>query len=104
VVARLEKVPPLAIYAAFLLAGETQIKTALHTYVQEWQHITPSVDGHELQARGLPPGPHYRHILNMLRAAWVDGRVTSTAEERSLLETLIQEHTPAPEQSEETKQ
>ena len=42
-------------------------------------------------------------ILNALRAAWVDGRVTTPAEEQALLETLIQEYTPLPEQSEETK-
>ncbi|MBN2500891.1 MAG: CCA tRNA nucleotidyltransferase, partial [Anaerolineales bacterium] len=103
VVARLEKVPHLAIYAAYLRTGDEEIKTALHTYVQEWQHITPSLDGHDLRERGLPPGPHYRQILNALRDAWVDGRVSSTTEEQSLLEKLIQEYTPTREQPEESE-
>jgi tRNA nucleotidyltransferase (CCA-adding enzyme) len=59
------------------------------------------VDGHDLRERGLPPGPHYRSILNTLRAAWVDGRVKTKAEEQSLLAALIQEHTPVQQQPEE---
>ena len=54
--------------------------------------MTPGLDGHDLRARGLPPGPIYRHILEALRDAWLDGKITTEEEEAAMLDQLIAEH------------
>ncbi len=90
IVARLDEIPPLARYAAYLAADQVRVREALQKYVKEWQHIAPITTGHDLRARGLPPGPIYRQILNALRAAWLDGEIQSAEEEAKLLERWIE--------------
>jgi tRNA nucleotidyltransferase (CCA-adding enzyme) len=92
VVNRLSGVAPEPIYAAFLATSDAQVKKVLRDYVFHWQHISPTVDGHDLRARGLPPGPTYKQILSTLRDAWVDGRINSVEQERELLEKLVGEY------------
>jgi tRNA nucleotidyltransferase (CCA-adding enzyme) len=85
---RLEDVPDLAIYAVSLsVDGET--KEALRSYLGNWIHVEPKTTGHDLKARGLPPGPEYQNILRQLRNAWLDGKVKSEQEESDLLEKLV---------------
>ena len=84
-VARLTGSPILAIYAVYLVSGET----SLEAYVTRWQDIHPKTDGEALKALGLPPGPAYQEILWKLRAAWLDGTVTTEAQEMALLQELI---------------
>jgi hypothetical protein len=81
-----------AIYAAYLATSEEALKKVLQTYVARWQYISPTINGHDLRARGLHPGPAYREILTTLRDAWVDGRITSSEQESELLEKLLEEH------------
>ncbi len=85
---RLEDVPDLAIYAVSLsVKGEA--KKTLRSYLENWKHIEPKTTGHDLKARGLPPGPKYQSILRQLRNAWLDGKVKSEKEEVELLEQLM---------------
>jgi len=91
VFARLEDIPPLAIVVNCLASTDESICKILKSYLTRWRTITPSITGHDLQARGLPPGPAYRHILGSLRDAWLDGMVQSQDEEQQLLEKLIQQ-------------
>ena len=42
-----------------------------------------------LLARGLKPGPIIGDILDELRRAWLDGDITTEAEEDHLVEQLI---------------
>ncbi len=86
---RLEKVPPLAVYAVSLAADESA-RAALTSYLARWRHVQPKTTGETLKARGVPPGPSYKKILNRLRAAWLDGEVKSAAQETALLEVLLQ--------------
>ncbi len=55
----------------------------------EWRFVAPDVDGSELKALGLPPGPAYGRILWNLRAARLDGRVSTPEAERELLQVLL---------------
>ena len=89
---RLCEVPPLSRYAVYLASDDSELKNLLQTFVARWQKISPSIDGHDLRKRGLPPGPAYREILNTLRNAWLDSKITTTEEEQKLLERLINEH------------
>lgn len=84
-VARLDDLPMLSIYVNWLDSGEP----ALEQYAVSWRHIHPQTDGHALRALGMAPGPDYQRILTALRAAWLDGRITSEEQEHDLLQQLI---------------
>lgn len=92
VVARLDEVPPPAIYTTYLVVDDQRLKAILEKYLSQWRHVSPTIDGHDLHERGLPPGPIYRHILETLRAAWLDAEVSTPEEEESLLKDLIARH------------
>jgi tRNA nucleotidyltransferase (CCA-adding enzyme) len=77
--------PLLAVYALALVSGES----ALSSYLARWQFIQPQTTGETLKSLGLPPGPAYQTLLWQLRAAWLDGLVTSVAEETALLTRLL---------------
>lgn len=89
VVAALEPLPLLSLYAVYLDGENAAMRQMLKRYIMDWRHVKPGVDGHELLRRGLEPGPEFGRILNSLRVAWLDGRVSNPQEERALLERLI---------------
>jgi len=91
VVAALDAVPPLSRFGLFLASSDNKLRDVIQMYITRWQYITPMINGHDLKERGIPPGPIYRKILSSLRAAWVDGDITSKEEEIVLLEELIQD-------------
>lgn len=90
-VTRLEKIPPLAIYAATFCVEDDNLRENLQAYLSRWRNIHPRTDGEALHARGLKPGPRYRELLSRLRAAWLDGEVKTREEEEVLLERLLAE-------------
>jgi len=88
-VQRLGGVPLLAVYAVYLLSGEKP----LLLYATRWQNLHPKTDGETLKSLGLPPGRAYQEILWKLRAAWLDGEVTSEFGEADLLRLLVAQET-----------
>ena len=86
---RLEKVPPLALYAASLCTPDETARRAIEQYLSDWRHIRPRTGGDDLKAHGLKPGPRYKEILSRLRAAWLDGEISSAEEEQALLEKFL---------------
>lgn len=78
----------LEVVSAALPAGE--IKNMLSRYLSDWWHVKPKTTGDDLKERGIPPGPIYNEILRRLRAAWLDGEVKTEAEEKRLLNNLLQ--------------
>ncbi len=91
VVEYLDGMPRLALYAHFLIAGDDRIKRSLWSYITEWRLVEPVTSGNDLRKRDISPGPNYKRILDSLRAAWLDGEVTSSKEEIILLEKLLNE-------------
>jgi tRNA nucleotidyltransferase (CCA-adding enzyme) len=91
VVAQLENMPPLALFAGYLATDDDRLKQVIRDYVTRWQHVSATLDGHVLKARGLPPGPVYREILGALRDAWLDGKINSLDQERELLDQLLRD-------------
>jgi len=89
VVAVLEEMPLISLYAAHLLNLSSEINRLLDKFIREWRSIHPSTDGDALRALGVPPGPAYHTILDTLRAAWLDGKISSVEEEQVLLKELI---------------
>ncbi|MEW5938535.1 MAG: hypothetical protein AB1750_02630 [Chloroflexota bacterium] len=82
---RLDKVPPLAIFAVRFVTRRPELKE----YLLSWRRRKPTITGEDLIARGLVPGPEFKRILSRLRAAWLDGEVTNKKEEAFLLEALL---------------
>jgi tRNA nucleotidyltransferase (CCA-adding enzyme) len=81
----LDDLPPLSVYAKFLVGG----KPELHHYLTTWRNIHPFTSGNDLKNRGLVPGPKFKEILTRLRAAWLDGEVENEEDEKRLLGNLI---------------
>jgi hypothetical protein len=53
--------------------------------------VRPSIGGDDLRARGVPPGPQYKRILDALRDARLDGTALDEGDELRLLEQLLGE-------------
>ncbi len=83
----LEKLPPLSVYAVYLVSREN----ALLSYLSMWRHVKPHTTGDDLIARGLEPGPKFGEILAKLRAAWLDGEVVNKEDEKEMLDKLMKE-------------
>jgi tRNA nucleotidyltransferase (CCA-adding enzyme) len=88
---RLDETPSLALYAVYLAVSD-EIRKVINTYISSWKEVKATLTGDDLRARGLPPGPVYKQILKALRAARLDGQVSSTEEETALLEKMLTEH------------
>jgi tRNA nucleotidyltransferase (CCA-adding enzyme) len=89
IVHRLDATLPLAVYANYLAAQDEQVRRFIWDYASSWRQVIPHTDGHILRQLGVPPGPIYRQILQTLRNAWLDGKIGSPEEEKSLLEKLL---------------
>jgi len=90
---KLEGIPLPAIYANYQASSDNKHKKILKKYATKWRWIKPVTSGHDLKERGLPPGPVYKHILNRVKDAWIDGEVHSVEEEKKLLDKLIEKFT-----------
>ncbi|MCZ7542637.1 MAG: hypothetical protein M5R40_03445 [Anaerolineae bacterium] len=80
-----------AVLVAGWAAAEPTAREQIAHYATRLRDVQPIVDGNDLKALGLKPGPAFRRILDRLRAAWLDGEVKSAEEEHELLERLIVE-------------
>ncbi len=87
----LDDVPPLALYASYLACDQRPVRRVIQTYATRWRHVLPSISGHDLRARGLPPGPIYKQLLSTLRAAWLDGEIGTAEEEAAMIEKVLRE-------------
>jgi len=52
------------------------------------QHVKPSLNGTDLKALGLKPGPIYKKILDRLLEARLNGEAKTKADERELAKKL----------------
>ena len=85
---RLEKTQLLAIYAVYLGTSGAARET-LNSFMTNWRRVSPRTTGHDLIARGIPPGRIYQDALSRLRAAWLDGEIKTESDEMALLEELL---------------
>ncbi len=88
-VAILEDFPLVSVRAVYLAALKGEARKNLGLYLETWRHIRPSTTGYTLKKLGLEPGPKYKEILLRLRNAWLDGMISSAAEEKSYLKKLL---------------
>ena len=76
---------------ALWVVGSEALRRQLTRYEEDWRWRRPALTGRDLRRLGLPPGPRYRELLERLQIARWNGEVTSAAEERELLERLVEE-------------
>jgi tRNA nucleotidyltransferase (CCA-adding enzyme) len=91
ITARLEATPRLALYVLYLGSRDAEERLMLEHFISAWCRMAPSINGDDLQAMGVTPGPAYREILETLRQAWLDGEITSPAQEQARLQFLLAE-------------
>ncbi len=87
----LEGFPDQAIQVVSLCLPAVKARDCLKNYLEQWKTVRPLTNGETLKALGLPPGPLYKEWLWQLRAAWLDGAISTAAEEEMLLHKLIEE-------------
>lgn len=87
-VRRLDGLPEDALWAVSVCA-QGEARARLETYLKKWKGAKPIATGETLVEMGVPLGPRIGAILWRLRAAWLDGDVTSAEGEGELLEKLI---------------
>ncbi len=91
-VACLDTEPEAALVATWLaLADQAKGQKVVDNYLRHWRWVQSSVDGDRLRELGLEPGPAYKNILGTLRAAWLDGELSSTDDEQQMLAALVKE-------------
>jgi len=89
-VERLDNLPLTAVSVVALVA-QGQSRQSLEKYLSEWRYVKPKTTGDDLKNLGIEPGPRYHEILSRLRAAWLDGKVSSEHEEKRLLASYLKE-------------
>lgn len=91
IVQQLDPAPRLAIYAAYLMTPEANLRDLIRQYLDHWSTVAPHTSGEDLRVMGLKPSPAYGLILKTLRDAWLDGDIHTLEEEQALLSKLITE-------------
>lgn len=89
----LRRAPDDALVALWAAAPSAEVRDRLVDYARRLRYVTPTITGDTLRERGLKPGPIYGKILERLRVAWLDGEISSPAEEEALLQSLLAEVT-----------
>ena len=87
----LESLSIEAVSALWLTNGNNTVCQNLHRYFTELRYVEPALDGQDLLRLGVPPGPLVGQILGRLRDDALDGRVTTEAGQRRLVEELMAE-------------
>lgn len=68
--------------------GET-VKRQVSAFLTTYQHVKPILTGRDLKAMGLKPGPKFKHILDQLLDARLNGEVKTEAEEQQFVQRMI---------------
>ncbi len=89
IAARLKDCPPLAAYCLYLKSSDEAVRVRLRDFATLWRWIKPITDGVRLKEMGVPIGPQIGSLLGTLKAAWIDGQVSSAAQEAALLQKLL---------------
>ncbi|MEO8610063.1 MAG: CBS domain-containing protein [Chloroflexota bacterium] len=85
----LTPIPAIALVTGWLRIKDQNVREKIKKYWLEWRHIQPLANGNTLRDMGLPPGPRYSAILKRLKEAWLDSEVSNAAEEKTLLQALV---------------
>jgi len=75
----------------YLAAASTrdEVKRCISLYLTQLRRVRSELDGHDIRALGVKPGPELSRIMKRLLEARLDGEVDSRDEERQLATRLI---------------
>ena len=82
--ALLDRIAPPALAAGAALFPDAAAANTIARYRNEWQPITPRLNGADLIRLGIPPGPAVDETLRALRQARLDGAAPTIEDERRL--------------------
>ena len=63
------------------LSADTVSWSRLNDYLDRLRHIKPAITGDYLREQGVPPGPIYKHLLNDLLNARLNGELLDIEDE-----------------------
>jgi tRNA nucleotidyltransferase (CCA-adding enzyme) len=78
-----------ALTTSSLAAGSATAAEHIELYLSVLRYVKPALGGDDLIAMGVPPGPRVKKILQRLREARLDGKVTSKKEEEEMARRLV---------------
>ena len=84
-----------AVLAASIINEPATVQQRLREYLDRLRHLTADLDGVDLQALGVVPGPELGRILERLRDARLDGAVSTKAEQLRMVQDIIAAGTEA---------
>ncbi|RME48246.1 MAG: CBS domain-containing protein [Chloroflexi bacterium] len=88
----LEKFSDAALLVARVDSDDWRLSKRLHHYQVNLRPRSIHLRGSDLLAMGIKPGPIYREIFREVRAAMLDGRISSREEELELARALLARH------------
>jgi tRNA nucleotidyltransferase (CCA-adding enzyme) len=78
------------ILVTWVATGSEGVRTHLSRYWQIYRHVKPALTGDDLKEMGFRPGPAFGQVLDALRAARLDGEVSSEVEERAIAREMLE--------------
>ena len=84
----LRQYPARVLAVGWVAADRELLQERLLRYQTEWRLVEPEISGDDLKAMGLRPSPLFRHLLEAVREARLDGRIGSRQEEEALVKEL----------------
>lgn len=87
VVELLERFDDAALAVFAIATDSVSAQSYVDRYRAEWRQIHAALNGNDLKALGLTPGPAFKEILSALRAQRLDGVLTSRKQEEAFVRT-----------------
>ena len=82
--------PDRVLFTTLILVGPgSESGQAIDTYQSDWRNVRTALNGNDLIAMGLEPGPAIGRLLSLLLEARLDGKVRDEAGERKMLSELM---------------
>jgi tRNA nucleotidyltransferase (CCA-adding enzyme) len=85
VVELLERFDDAALAVFAIATDSAQAQSYVDRYRAEWRQIHPALNGNDLKALGLQPGPAFKEILTALRAQRLDGVLATREQEEAFV-------------------
>jgi tRNA nucleotidyltransferase (CCA-adding enzyme) len=77
-----------ALLATLIASDSPPVRQSIELYLNKLRHVQPALTGEHLISLGIASGPRIREILELLRAARLDGRAGTKEEELELVKNL----------------
>ncbi|MDY7077017.1 MAG: CBS domain-containing protein [Chloroflexota bacterium] len=81
--------PARTLAVVWVATDRNGLRKRLLIYQTKWRLIETELTGDDLKTAGLKPGPLFGRLLEMLRDARLDGKVSTREEEKALLQKLL---------------